>query len=184
MAREWAVRIGVLLLAVVATFGGALVTDRVFFERDILNYWTPHIEVFVRSVAEGSFPLWNPYAGFGAPLLADPSLALAYPPTWLNLVLSPATYYKLLVVSHCAWGGLGVLLLARHRGLPADASLVAASAYCLSGPLLSAASLFHHYTGAAWMPWVLIGFHQPPCFTSRSQNSSNEAYCPICHPRC
>jgi hypothetical protein len=70
--------------------------------------------------------------GFGAPLLADPNFALAYPPTWLNLVLAPATYYKLLVVSHCIWGGLGVLLLAHHRGLAADASLVAASAYCLS----------------------------------------------------
>jgi hypothetical protein len=150
----------VLALAVVVTFGAALFTDQVFYERDILNYWGPHIEVFVRAVAEHALPLWNPYTGFGAPLLADPNFALAYPPTWLNLVMAPASYYKLLVVCHCAWGGLGVLLLARHRGLPPAASLVAAAAFCLSGPFLSAASLFHHYTGAAWMPWVLLGFQR------------------------
>jgi hypothetical protein len=157
MRREWAVRIGVLAAAVIATFGAAVFTDQVFYERDILNYWGPHIEVFVRAIAEHSWPLWNPYTGFGAPLLADPNFALAYPPTWLNLVMAPATYYKLLVVGHCVWGGLGVLLLARHLRLAADACLVAALAYCLSGPFLSAASLFHHYTGAAWMPWVLLG---------------------------
>jgi Bacterial membrane protein YfhO len=160
MSREWVVRILVLAAAVLLTFGGAVFTDRVFYERDILNYWGPHIEVFVRAAAEHAWPLWNPYAGFGAPLMADPSLALAYPPTWLNLVLAPSTYYKLLVVGHCAWGGLGVLLLARHLRLAADASLVAALAYCLSGPFLSAASLFHHYTGAAWMPWVLLGLQR------------------------
>ncbi len=55
-------------------------------------------------------------------------------------------------------GGVGVFLLARRRGLPAHASLVTALSYCLSGPFLSAASLFHHYTGASWMPWVLLGF--------------------------
>jgi hypothetical protein len=158
MSRAWVLRIAMLVAAVVVTFGGAVFTDRVFYERDILNYWGPHVEVFVRAVAEHALPLWNPYTGFGAPLLADPNFALAYPPTWLNLVVAPATYYKLLVVCHCAWAGLGVLLLARHRGLPPDASLVAASAYCLSGPFLSAASLFHHYTGAAWMPWVLLAF--------------------------
>jgi Bacterial membrane protein YfhO len=160
MNREWGVRIAVLAAAVVVTFGGAVFTDQVLYERDILNYWCPHIEVFVRAVAEHALPLWNPYTGFGAPLLADPSLALAYPPTWLNLVMGPAIYYKWLVVSHCAWGGLGVLLLARQLRLPADASLVAALAFCLSGPFLSAASLFHHYTGAAWMPWVLLGLER------------------------
>jgi hypothetical protein len=158
MSREWAVRLAVVLAAVAVTFGGALFTDRVFYQRDILNYWTPHIEVFVRAVAEGSWPLWNPWGGFGEPLLADPNFSLAYPPTWLNLVMSPPAYYKLLVVSHCAWGGAGVLLLARQRGLGADASLVAASAYCLSGPFLSTANLFHHFLGAAWMPWVLLAF--------------------------
>jgi Bacterial membrane protein YfhO len=160
MSREWAVRVAVLAAVVVVTFGGAVFTDQVFYERDILNYWCPHVEVFVRAVAEHALPLWNPYSGFGAPLLADPSLALAYPPTWLNLVMGPATYYKLLVVSHCVWGGVGVLLLARHKRLPPNASLVAASVYCLSGPFLSSASLFHHYTGAAWMPWVLLGFER------------------------
>jgi len=158
MRRQSVYCVAALVVAVLATFGRAIFTDQVFYERDILNYWCPHIEVFVRAVAEHALPLWNPYAGFGMPLLADPSLALAYPLTWLNLILRPAIYYELFVVSHCVWGGVGALLLARRRGLPAHASLVAALAFCLSGPFLSGASLFHHYAGASWMPWVLLAF--------------------------
>ena len=40
------------------------------------------------------WPLWNPWVGFGAPLLADASFQLAYPPTWLALLLRPAVQFK------------------------------------------------------------------------------------------
>ncbi|HVQ28765.1 MAG TPA: YfhO family protein, partial [Vicinamibacteria bacterium] len=127
------------------------------FQRDIHSYWYPHIEVFVRAVAEGSWPLWNPYVGFGTPLLADPNFQLAYPPTWLNLVLPPAVYYKAFVIVHCWMAGVGLFLLSRRLGLSTPAALLAGAAWCASGPLLSAASLFHHFAGAAWIPWVLWG---------------------------
>ena len=121
---------------------------RVFFERDILSYWYPGMAVFRRAVAEGAWPLWNPHVGFGAPLLADASFQLAYPPTWLALVLPLAVYYKLFAAGHCLWAAVG-----RLRPRPAGSACRAArrrrrrGAFALSGPLLSAASLFHHYAG-------------------------------------
>jgi hypothetical protein len=144
-----------LFALVFATFAEALLGSRVFFQRDILSYWYPGMAAFREAVAEGSWPLWNPRLGFGAPLLADASFQIAYPPTWLVLVLSPAAYFKLFAAGHCLLAGLGALLLGRRLGLWPLAASVGGAAYALSGPLLSAVSLFHHYAGAAWMPWVL-----------------------------
>jgi len=144
-----------LVALVGAVFPGTWLGDGVFYQRDILSYWYPHIEVFVRVIGEGEWPLWNPYVTFGTPLLADPNLQLAYPPTWLNLALLPATYFKLFVLLHCVGGGFGAWLLARRLRLgPLPAFLVAGS-WAACGPLLSSVSLFHHFAGAAWIPWVL-----------------------------
>jgi hypothetical protein len=140
---------------VVALFHEAVFERRVFFERDIHAYWLPHIEAFVRSLAEGAWPLWNPWVSFGTPLLADPNLQLAYPPTWLNLVLQPADVYTLFVLSHCLGTALGAYLLARRLGLSRLPALLVGASWCSSGPLLSAASLFHHFASAAWLPWVI-----------------------------
>ena len=133
---------------------------RVFFERDIYAYWVPAVEAFVRAIAEGAWPLWDPLTNFGRPLLADPSMQIAYPPTWLNLVLPPGAYYTLFVVSHCAWAGLGTLLLAARGGSARPPRAWAAASWMLSGPFLSAASLYHHFASAAWMAWVLLALER------------------------
>lgn len=156
--RAVALALFAVVAAPLATFARALFGGGVFFERDILSYWYPGMIAFRRAVSEGAWPLWNPHMGFGAPLLADASFQLAYPPTWLALLLPLATYYKLFAAGHCAWAGLGAFVLGRRIGLGAVAAAAAGVTFALSGPFLSAASLFHHYAGAAWMPWVLASF--------------------------
>jgi hypothetical protein len=145
-----------LATVVAATFFEALASGRVFFQRDIQAYWYPNMAVARRALAEGSWPLWNPYMGFGAPLLADASFQLAYPPTWLVFALPLDVYYKVFAVGHCLFAGLGARALARRLGLGALAAGVAGATFALSGPLLSTVNLFHHYAGAAWIPWVLF----------------------------
>lgn len=147
-----------VLGCVVATFWRAIPGDLVFFQRDILGYWHPHVDVFVRAIRAGDVPLWNAYVGFGTPLLADPNFQWLYPPTWLVLLIPPADYYRLFVLGHSAFAGVGTLVLARRMGLPMGPAALAGGVFAVSGPLLSAASLFHHYAGAAWMPWVLAAF--------------------------
>jgi Bacterial membrane protein YfhO len=146
----------VLVAFVAAVFHRAILTSDVFYQRDIHSYWYPHVEAFVRALSEGSTPLWNPYDGFGAPLLANPATQVVYPPTWLNLLMQPATYYKFFVVGHTAGAGVGVYYLARALGLGRLSALLGGGAFCLSGPVLSSASLFHHFAAVAWMPWVLL----------------------------
>ena len=146
-----------LAAAVAAVFSEALLGPGVFFQRDILAYWYPGMAAFRRAVGQGAWPLWNPHSGFGAPLLADAGLQIAYPPTWLALALPLHLYYKLFAVGHCLWAAFGTRLLARRLGASPGAAALAGGAFALSGPLLSAVSLFHHYAGASWMPWVLAG---------------------------
>jgi hypothetical protein len=137
-------------------FAPALLGQRVFFQRDILSYWYPHIENAVEAVAEGGWPTWTPYVAFGRPLLADPSLQIFYPPTWLNLIMPPAAYYTLFAVVHTWAGAFALYRLGRNQGLGPLPAFVAGALWALSGPLLSVVNLFHHFTGAAWMPWVLL----------------------------
>ena len=149
--------VGLALGALVA--GWALrrpLTGSVLFERDIHLVWHPQVEGFVRAVSGGAWPLWDPGPGFGQPLLADPSAMIAYPPTWLNLVMPPWLYYTVFALAHLAWTTAGVFLLARRWRYSPAAAATAASLWGLSGPLLSLVSLWHHYASAAWIPWVFL----------------------------
>jgi hypothetical protein len=141
----------VLVLFFEVIFGG-----RVFYERDIHLEWYSQIEGFVRSVAAGAWPLWDTTIAFGQPLLADPSAQVGYPPTWLNLVLQPWDDYSVLVVAHCVFTAVGMLLLARHWKLSRLAAFAAAGSWTASGPLLSLVDVWHHFSGACWIPWVVL----------------------------
>jgi Bacterial membrane protein YfhO len=147
---------GFLALPVVALFFDALFRDRILYERDILGVYYGQAEAFVRCVAAGSWPLWDPWLGFGQPMLANPGVQVFYPWTWLNLVLTPATWYNVFAVAHVWLAGVGTVLFARRLGLSEAASLLAGALWMTSGPLLSLVSLWHHLAGAALLPWVLL----------------------------
>ncbi len=136
-------------------FADALHVDRAIAYRDISFYWRAQVECLVRVLGQGSWPLWNPFFGFGAPMLADASYQLAYPFTWLNLLLSPALFYKALALTHVALSGVGAFRLALRLGLERSGALVAGGLWASSGPFLSTLSMNHHFVGAAWMPWTL-----------------------------
>ncbi len=147
--------LGLTAVAVLGVFASAFSPSSVFFERDIHSYWYSHRAALRTAVAEGALPLWNPWVGFGAPFLADASSELAYPPTWLALPLPLPLQFELFAVGHGLLAAAGAYLLARRVGLAPLAGGVAGVSYALAGPLLSAVGLYHHFAGAAWLPWVL-----------------------------
>src|SRR5207245_9097925 len=69
------------VLVVVAVFPEAVFGGQVFFDRDIGAYWLPHAATFVRILAQGSWPRWNPHEGFGLPHPPGPSLPGTPPAT-------------------------------------------------------------------------------------------------------
>jgi len=136
--------------------GDAVLGRAVFYERDIITFWLAATAAFVRSVGEGAWPLWDPLTNFGRPLLADPSMQLAYPLTWLNLIFPPGAYFTLFVLVHCSWAGVGAMMLGRAWGLSLLAAAGAGLLWMSSGPYLSTISLYHHFASASWMAWVLL----------------------------
>ncbi len=146
----------VLLGLTAVTLHRAVFLGEVFFERDIHQVWLPQVESWVRAVALGSWPVWDRSIAFGQPLWADPSAQILYPLSWLNLLLAPWVYYTLFVCFHLVFSGLGTFLLGRTLGLSPRGALSTGALWMLSGPFFSLANVYHHFTSAAWLPWVLL----------------------------
>lgn len=134
-------------------FWRPLLGDQLFM-RDITVVWYPLVSAFISSIAAGSWPVWDPYRGFGKPLLADPNGMVLYPFTWLNLLLPLHTYYTVFATTHLVGSAWGIYFLARRWHLSPLAAFSAGVVWAGSGPFLSTADLWHHFAGAAWMPWV------------------------------
>jgi hypothetical protein len=137
-------------------YPGALLRGEAFFERDLHLDWYPRLAALGRVLRAGSWPLWEPGLGFGQPLLADPSVQVLYPVTWLSLALPWGAAYTGFVLVHLLVAGLGAERLAARLGAGRLGSWTAALAFVLSGPVQSALNLWHHFAGTAWMPWVLL----------------------------
>ena len=152
-------RLGGLALAAltVLLFPRALLLGEAFYERDLLFDWISQVEGFVRSVAQGSWPLWDNAKAFGQPLLANPDAQILYPPHWLNLLVGPLTQYTLFAASHLLLAGTGAAALARRFGASRPAALAAGALFMASGPILSLVNVWHHYASATWIPWVALG---------------------------
>ena len=156
MSNTRADRSALLGLALLALwlFYPAILGGRAFYERDVHLVWHAQVEAFVRAVAAGSWPVWDPSVSFGHPLLANPNVQVFYPLTWLNLVLRPWTVYTVAIVSHSLASAAGVYLLARRLGASAAGGFVGAALWMVGGPFLSLTNVWHHFMGAAWIPWV------------------------------
>jgi membrane protein YfhO len=146
--------VALLALLLTGLFREAIFQHRVFFNHDIQLMWYTQVETFVRAVAAHEWPLWNPYIGFGQPLLADANTQVLYPPTWLHLLMRPWTYYTGYVIGHLLLAGTGLFALARRLGMSRGASATAALAWIASGPLLSVVDIWNQLAGVAWMPWA------------------------------
>jgi len=130
------------------------------FERDLHGLWYPRALSFARMLHEGLPPLWDLSIAFGEPFLANPSVQALYPTTWLLAFLPPWTVYSVFALSHLAFTGAGFTRLARAAGLRRTEALVGGAAWMLAGPFVSLVNLWHHFAGAAWMPWVVLAVHR------------------------
>ncbi|HET6900634.1 MAG TPA: hypothetical protein VFK70_19930, partial [Vicinamibacteria bacterium] len=118
------------------------------------------MEVLVRSLGAGAWPLWNRYISFGQPLLANPNYQVYYPPTLLNLAMAPWTYYRLYVFFHLVFGAAGTYAAGRRLSLSPFSAGTAAVLWMASGPFVSLVSLWNHLAGAAWIPWSAWAGHR------------------------
>ena len=91
----------------------------------------------------------NPAASFGQAYRGNPNLVLAYPfpaaPRWLGIQL----------LLHLGLGLAGAFVFLRTEVRSAEAALLGAFAWGLSGFVLSSAAFLNAATTLAWVPWLL-----------------------------
>jgi len=78
-------------------------------------YWgTPLLQFYpwrrfaLDAIRSGHLPLWNPYLGNGAPLIANHQSAVFYPPNWISLLLPLDYSLGWLAALHLIWAGTGM----------------------------------------------------------------------------
>jgi hypothetical protein len=155
-AGPWALAAGAYLALVSPLFRSALLHGRILYERDLTMSWLPQISTIVHCVARGALPLWDPFSGFGRPLLADARAGVLYPPTWLNLLAPPSVSILTLSIFHLVLAALGTYVLARRLGTSAMGAFVAGGLWAVTGPLPSLVNQWHNLAAVAWLPWILL----------------------------
>ncbi|MBM2851074.1 MAG: putative rane protein [Anaerolineales bacterium] len=129
--------------------------------RQVLYWGTPLLQFYpwrqfaLETIRAGHLPLWNPYLGHGAPLMANYQSAIFYPPNWLSLLLPLDYSFSWLVALHLIWAGAGMVTLARALGLRPLGQGVAGLAFGMSQYLVARAGFFSINAAVAWLPWVI-----------------------------
>ncbi|MHB8628526.1 MAG: YfhO family protein [Aggregatilineales bacterium] len=146
-----------LLAATLAIlFYRLLLGDVLFWGLPSLQFY-PWREFAISELRAGRLPLWNPYNGAGAPLLANYQSALLYPPNLLSFLIVPGPQAMgWLALTHLFWAGLGAYLYGRALGLTPFACAVGMLAYALNGAVVARLGTQPMVDVASWLPWLLL----------------------------
>lgn len=124
----------------------------------------PELEHVRGELAAGHLPHWNPYARFGASLLATSVVGLMYPPNWLTFLAVDPTV-------GLAWNAYLALVLAgvlmfgflRALGLSVHVALLGAMAFAWSGTITANLHFYQRVHALVWLPgmlWALARMQQ------------------------
>ncbi|MFZ4532518.1 MAG: hypothetical protein ACOYOJ_11965, partial [Alsobacter sp.] len=111
---------------------------------DSKNHFYPMLRYLGAALAQGEWPLWNPYHFSGHPSVADPQSLLFTPTMVLFAWLVPAPsmqLFDLVVFAHLLLPAIAVVMLFRARGWHAVGAVAAAIMIMLGG---SAAARLQH----------------------------------------
>jgi hypothetical protein len=149
---EWVL----VVLSPIILFGPILISGETLFWGTPIMQFVPWREFAIDSLLHGHFPLWNPWLGMGAPLIANYQSAIFYPPNWILPIIGPAWGQGLLVMLHVIWTGIGMLLLVRQLGLSRLSQAIAALSFSLSGYVIARAGFLSINATVAWLPWIIL----------------------------
>lgn len=124
---------------------------------DLIQLVTPSLAAVREAFADGRWPLWNPRAGAGMPLLGDPQAQALQPLVWLTLPFPVMTAAGVLAALRVLCALVFTFLLFRRQGLAEGPALAGALGYGLGGfvllwvgwPLANAAALLPFFLYAA-----------------------------------
>lgn len=122
---------------------------------DLYPYYFPQKVFYGESLHQGFIPLWNPYVGFGYPVLGESQTGALYPPHLLLYSwLSPNTAYHVNQLLHFVVAFVATWGLARRLGLTNLGSCLAATAF-VYGWFPARICLEWAIVGGAWFALIL-----------------------------
>ncbi len=150
-----------IILAVLILASPLLLTGQALYWGTPSLQFLPWREAAFQMVRSGRLPLWNPWLGMGAPLLANYQGALLYPPTWLLFVLSSlggiewhAWGQMVIVALHWLIAGIGMAQLARRMGMGPLSQAISGLSFGLGSYLVTRSGFLSINVAVAWVPWV------------------------------
>jgi hypothetical protein len=128
---------------------------RVFYVRDLSEFFWPRYLWLRREWLAGHWPLWDPHVGAGQAAYVDGLHQMFLPPAVLvRLLGSEALGFNLWIVTPLPIAAIGVwLFLARHGSRAA--AFLGAVAFATCGPVVASADFPNLSWSVAMMPWVL-----------------------------
>jgi hypothetical protein len=147
-----------VVLAPLVVFIRGIAGPSLYAPGDGAQLFVPWFIVSARSWLSGHLPTWNPWAQSGMPLLASGQAGTLYPPNLLFLVLTPTLANNLGIVVTFVIAGLGAWLLARRLTGDGVAAAVGGLGFGLSSFLFAHIGHQSLIAGAAWLPWMLLGY--------------------------
>jgi hypothetical protein len=114
---------------------------------DVYSYSLPQKVVLADSLAEGWLPLWNPYVGWGYPILGESQTGAAYPLHLLCYGLfDVGTAWNVVLLTHYGLAFVAAAWAARWLGLSTPAALWTALIY-----------VYGWFPVRAFLDWAILG---------------------------
>ncbi|MEZ4356274.1 MAG: hypothetical protein R3F16_21785 [Myxococcota bacterium] len=108
-------------------------------------------------LAEGDFPLWNPYYRSGVPLLANPESRVLAPSFPIVLGFGAVVGLKLEIVLHLLLALIGMHALLRHVGVSPVAATAGSFVFAFDGWIVVHLTVGHVWAlNAAYVPWLVL----------------------------
>lgn len=109
-----------------------------------------------RQIASGHFPLLDPYANSGTPLLGGLNAGALYPLTVIFAFVAPIAAWVFNLIAVYVIAAVGMFALLRWHGLRTLSSFAAAMSFTYTGAMLGQIVHLGVVQGFAFIPWVVL----------------------------
>jgi len=153
--HDW-IALAFLALLPLVFFFDVVAGNRAFFVRDLARFHHPSKNVLREIVRGGEFPYWNPYAGAGQPLAANPQNEVFYPPNWMIFFGDFDRAFQLLILLHIFIALIAMYALLRSMNVRPPVAAIGSACFGMGGLMLSYTNLLPFLFSAAWVPLVCL----------------------------
>jgi hypothetical protein len=156
LANGWVWLAVVGLLAMVPALA-VVASGRTVVWRDTATLFGPVRPLVADALRSFRLPLWNPYEGFGLPLLGQMIHGVLHPISLVAAWVDPSGATEAMAVAYLGVAAVGAAVLARTLGCSRAAAAAAGLAFGMSGYVQGLTAILQYLAAAASAPWAVAG---------------------------